>query len=85
MRIGIGIAAVNGVPLILTGTPDLIRNTCLRYAVLAPGVTKKEQLANAIYKITGLSTDELLAALPGACDVVEECGMLTSPKTEEEE
>jgi len=85
VRIGIGIVAVNGVPLILTGTPEHIKNTCPRYAILAPGMTKKEQLANAIYKITGLSTDELLAALPGACDVVEECGMLTSPKTEEEE
>ncbi len=85
VRIGIGIVAVNGVPLILTGTPEHIKNTCPRHAILAPGMTKKEQLANAIYKITGLSTDELLAALPGACDVVEECGMLTSPKTEEEE
>jgi len=85
VRIGIGIVAVNGVPLTLTGTPEHIKNTCPRYAILAPGMTKKEQLANAIYKITGLSTDELLAALPGACDVVEECGMLTSPKTEEEE
>ena len=85
VRIGIGIVAVNGVPLILTGTPEHIKTTCPRYAVLAPGMTKKEQLANAIYKITGLSTDELLAALPGACDVVEENGMLTSPQTEEEE
>jgi predicted ribosome quality control (RQC) complex YloA/Tae2 family protein len=85
VRIGIGIVAVNGVPLILTGTPGHIKTTCPRYAVLAPGMTKKEQLANAIYKITGLSTDELLAALPGACDVVEENGMLTSPQTEEEE
>jgi len=85
VRIGIGIVAVNGVPLILTGSPDLIKSTCSRYAVLAPGMTKKEQLANAIYKITGLSTDELLSALPGACDVLEESGMLSPPPTEEEE
>ncbi len=85
VRLGIGIVAVNGVPLILTGSPDLIKSTCSRYAVLAPGMTKKEQLANAIYKITGLSTDELLSALPGACDVLEESGMLSPPPTEEEE
>jgi predicted ribosome quality control (RQC) complex YloA/Tae2 family protein len=84
VRIGIGIIAVNGVPLIVSGTPAFITAVCTRYAVLAPGMTKKEPLANTIYKITGLSTDDLLSVLPGACDVVEEYGMLTPPATEEE-
>ena len=48
------------------------------------GMTKKDQLANAIYRNTGLSTDDLLAVLPGACDVIDEHGMLTPPATEEE-
>ena len=47
-------------------------------------MTKKEHLANAIYKNTGMSTDDLLAVLPGACDVVDEQGMLSPPSTEEE-
>ena len=47
-------------------------------------MTKKDQLANAIYRNTGLSTDDLLAVLPGACDVIDEHGMLTPPATEEE-
>ena len=85
VRIGIGVLAVNGVPLVVTGTPERIKATCPRHAVLAPGMTKKEQLANAIYKTTGLSTDDLLAVLPGACDVVEESGMLSPPPAEEEE
>ena len=61
-----------------------VQATCPRHAVLAPGRTKKEQLANTIYRTTGLSTDDLLAVLPGACDVIEEYGMLTPPTQEEE-
>ena len=84
VRIGIGIIAVNGVPMVVSGTPDHIQAVCPRYAILSPGMTKKDQLANAIYRNTGLSTDDLLAALPGACDVIAEQGMLTPPATEEE-
>ncbi len=84
VRIGIGIIAVNGVPMVVSGTPDHIQTTCPRYAILSPGMTKKDQLANAIYRNTGLSTDDLLAALPGACDVIDEHGMLTPPASEEE-
>lgn len=84
VRIGIGIVAINGVPLVITGTPDYIAQVCPRHAILSPGLTKKEQLANKIYKNTGLSTDDLLAVLPGACDVIEEYGMLTPPAQEEE-
>jgi predicted ribosome quality control (RQC) complex YloA/Tae2 family protein len=84
VRIGIGIVAINGVPLVISGTPDYIAQVCPRHAILSPGLTKKEQLANKIYKNTGLSTDDLLAALPGACDVIEEYGMLTPPAQEEE-
>ena len=79
-----GIIAVNGVPLVVSGTPEHIRAICKRYAILSPGLTKKDQLANLIYRNTGLSTDDLLAVLPGACDVVEEQGMLTPPSSEEE-
>ena len=84
VRIGIGIIAVNGVPMVVSGTPSHIQTTCPRYAILSPGMTKKDQLANAIYRNTGLSTDDLLAALPGACDVLDEHGMLTPPASEEE-
>ena len=84
VRIGIGIIAVNGVPMVVSGTPDHIQAVCPRYAILSPGMTKKDQLANAIYRNTGLSTDDLLAALPGACDIIDEQGMLTPPASEEE-
>ncbi len=84
VQIGIGILAVNGVPMVVSGTPEHVQATCPRHAVLAPGRTKKEQLANTIYRTTGLSTDDLLAVLPGACDVIEEYGMLTPPDREEE-
>ena len=84
VRIGLGIIAVNGVPLVVTGTPDHIRSVWKRFVILAPGMTKEEQLANTIYKTTGLSTDDLLAVLPGACDVMDEYGMLTPPHMEEE-
>jgi hypothetical protein len=84
VRLGIGIIAINGVPLVVTGTPNFIQSMCPRYAILSPGLTKKEQLANKIYKNTGLSTDDLLAVLPGACDVMDEYGMLTPHHVEEE-
>ena len=84
VRIGIGIIAVNGVPMVVTGTPEHIQIMCPRHAILTPGMTKKDQLANKIYRNTGISTDDLLAVLPGACDVVEEYGMLTPPSSEEE-
>ena len=85
VRLGIGIIAINGVPLMVTGTPDHIQSMCPRYAILSPGLTKKEHLANKIYKNTGMSTDDLLAVLPGACDVLEEQGLLHPPKQAEEE
>jgi hypothetical protein len=84
VRVGIGIIAVNGVPMVVSGTPSYILEVCQRYAIRAPGLTKKDQLANKIYRITGLSTDDLLAVLPGACDVMDEHGMLTPPASEEE-
>ena len=49
----------------ITAAPDEIRSMCPRYAVLRPGLTKKERIANQIYKVTGLSTDDLLGVLPG--------------------
>ena len=84
VRIGIGIIAVNGVPMVVSGTPKYILEACQRYAILSPGLTKKDQLANKIYRNTGLSTDDLLSVLPGACDVIDEQGMLTPPASEEE-
>ena len=85
LQIGIGIVAVNGVPLVITGTAEHIAAMCPRHAILTPGLTKKDQLANSIYRNTGLSTDDLLAVLPGASDVIDEHGMLTPPVSSEEE
>ena len=84
VRIGIGIIAVNGVPMVVSGTPAHILSVCQRYAILSPGLTKKDQLANKIYRTTGLSTDDMLSVLPGACDVIDQHGMLTPPVSEEE-
>ena len=77
VKIGIGIVAINGVPLLMSGTPDLILSICSRYAILSSGITKKDRLANRIYKNTGISTDEILAVLPGPCDILEERGIFT--------
>ncbi|MBQ70849.1 MAG: hypothetical protein CMA65_05095 [Euryarchaeota archaeon] len=85
VEIGIGIVAINGVPLMITGSPDEIKTMCPRYAVLRPGMVKKERVANQIYKITGLSTDDLLGVLPGACEVVEESGIMSAPSPGSEE
>ncbi|MDP6187825.1 MAG: ribosome rescue protein RqcH [Candidatus Poseidoniaceae archaeon] len=79
VQIGIGIVAVNGVPLLMGGRPETIATTCQRYAILRPGLTKKEQLANRIYKNTGLVTDDVLPVLPGASDILEDYGIFSPP------
>ena len=39
VRLGIGIVAINGVPLMVTGTPDYIQSICP--VCRSPGMTKK--------------------------------------------
>lgn len=85
VKIGIGIVAINGVPLLMSGTPELILSICSRYAILTPGIAKKDRLANRIYKNTGISTDEILAVLPGPCDILEESGIFSPFKAENSE
>jgi predicted ribosome quality control (RQC) complex YloA/Tae2 family protein len=87
VKVGIGIVAINGVPLLMSGTPELILSICSRYAILSSGISKKDRLANRIYKNTGISTDEILAVLPGPCDILEERGIFTPfvPESSEEE
>ena len=85
VQIGIGIVAINGVPLLMGGTPNTIKNICSRYAILAPGLTKKEQLANKIYKNTGLITDDILGILPGSGQIIEDYGIFSPPKKIEQE
>ena len=85
VRIGIGIVAINGVPLLMGATPATIKNICKRYAILSPGLTKKEQLANQIYKNTGLMTDDILGILPGSGQIIEDHGIFSPPKQIEQE
>ena len=48
-------------------------------------VRPKEQLANRIYKATGLRTDDVLSVLPGASDIIEDTGIFTPFQSTEEE
>ena len=84
VQMGIGFVAINGVPLLMGGTVSTIKERCQRYAILSPGQTKKEQLANRIYKATGLRTDDVLSVLPGSSDIMEDIGVF-SPYTSSEE
>ena len=85
VQMGIGLVAINGVPLLMGGTVSSIKERCQRYAVLCPGQTKKDQLANRIYKSTGLRTDDVLSVLPGASDIIEDVGIFSPYKSQEEE
>jgi len=85
VQMGIGLVAINGVPLLMGGTVSSIKQRCTRYAVLSPGQTKKEQLANRIYKATGLRTDDVLSVLPGSSDILEDVGVFTPYQSLEEE
>lgn len=85
VQIGIGIVAINGVPLLMGGLPETIRSLCQRFAILRPGLVKKEQLANRIYKNTGLMTDDVLPVLPGAADIIEDYGLFSAVKNQVQE
>ena len=85
VQIGIGIVAINGVPLLMGGLPETIRSLCQRFAILRPGLVKKEQLANRIYKNTGLMTDDVLPVLPGAAEIIEDYGIFSAVKQVKEE
>ena len=77
---GIGLVSINGVPLLMGGTPERIKSLCPRYAILSPGLTKKDRLATRIYKNTGLMTDDILSVLPGASEIVEDYGIFSVVK-----
>ena len=85
VQMGVGLVAINGVPLLMGGTVSSIKQRCERYAILSPGQTKKEQLANQIYKATGLRTDDVLSVLPGSSDVLEDVGIFSAYQSKEEE
>ena len=85
VQLGIGLVAINGVPLLMSGSISSIKERCERYAILSPGQTKKEQLANRIYKATGLRTDDVLSVLPGASDIIEDVGVFSAYNVQEEE
>ena len=85
VQMGIGLVAINGVPLLMSGTVASTKQRCERYAILSPGQTKKEQLANRIYKATGLRTDDVLSVLPGSSDILEDVGIFTPYQSKEEE
>ena len=85
VQMGIGLVAINGVPLLMGGTVSSIKERCERYAILSPGQSKKEQLANRIYKATGLRTDDVLSVLPGSSDILEDVGVFSPYQIQEEE
>ena len=87
VKLGLGLVSINGVPLLMCGTPERIKSMCDRYAIISPGINKKDKLANRIYKNTGLMTDDILSVLPGASEIIEDHGIFSKLKqkiTEEE-
>ena len=64
MELTLGMVAINGVPLPLVGTHDVVSTVCERWVRLTPGTQKKEQVATKIAKATGLLQDDVLSALP---------------------
>ena len=76
LRLGVGLVAINGIPLLMASTPEHIAEICNRYIVVTPGREKKETIANRIYKSTGLSVDDILPILPGNCEIIEDVGLI---------
>ena len=82
LRLGVGLVAINGIPLLMASTVEHIAEICNRYIVVTPGREKKESIANKIYKSTGLAVDDILPILPGNCEVIEDVGLINFKKTD---
>ena len=65
----------------MASTVDHIADICSRYMVISPGIEKKEQIANKIYKSTGLSVDDILPILPGNCEIIQDNGLINFKKS----
>ena len=76
MKMAIGLICINGIPLLLGGTSEIVSSLCTRWAEIQPSIHKKEVLANKISKNTGLVTDDILPILPGPCEIKENYGLL---------
>lgn len=82
LRLGLGLVAINGIPLLMASTVEHIAETCTRYIIVTPGREKKESIANKIYRSTGLAVDDILPILPGNCEVIEDVGLINFKKTD---
>ena len=76
LRLGLGLVAINGIPLIMASTVNQIRKLCERFLIITPGRMKKEELANRIFKSTGISTDDILGVIPGDVEIIEDSGLI---------
>ena len=77
MELTLGMVAINGVPLPMVGTHDVISELCPRWIRLKPGTQKKEHVATQIAKATGLLQDDVLSSLPpGSLSLGENHGIL---------
>ena len=85
LRLGIGLVAINGIPLIMASPAQYIAEICSRYMIITPGIEKKENIANRIYKSTGISVDDILPILPGNCEIIEDVGLIKFKKVETNE
>ncbi|MEC9090002.1 MAG: hypothetical protein VYC11_01400, partial [Candidatus Thermoplasmatota archaeon] len=78
MNLTLGMIAINGIPLPLIGTHDVVSSICQRWVKLAPGNQKKELVATRISKATGLLQDDVLSALPpGTISIGEDLGIFS--------
>lgn len=86
LELAVAPALVNGIPLLVSGTRDAIEALAAtieppaRWALLGPGRGRKEPLANKLREVTGISVDDILGVLPGACEVKEDHGLFDRPK-----
>ena len=78
LELAVGMAAVNGTPMPVSGTPATISVNFERWAKILPGHEKKESVANRISKATGLAQDDLLSCLPPGNCSIEDHGLIQS-------
>jgi predicted ribosome quality control (RQC) complex YloA/Tae2 family protein len=83
-RLGLGLVCINGIPLLMAGTPAQVVALCERRIELIPGRDKRERIASRLSKATGLSVDDIVPVIPGTAELVADHGLINPHNHEEE-
>ncbi len=84
LKLGLGLICINGIPLLMAGTPEQVAALCERWIELIPGRSKRERIARILGKATGLAVDDIVPVIPGTSELAADHGLINPHNHEEE-